>query len=652
MDNTQILEDILAFIKNQVQSGKADYYLSIVNSPTESHKRLKQATQIVDNWEKKPSHANPNEYTLHDIIDLVILYEYARNAGNGDVFVDAVTADMDLIKKGPVFQQYSQMFAKNDPNKPKSAVATPKTTPNPRKIPNNHGSTPTRPVHNLEELRKLADEQFLKELSELLKNANPDTFTYYTFNEGLQDASKKDNSQIMREKLNSAKHKSLYEHPSLYATDDIIQLVLEYLEAVDIGQGTRYALAIQQDISSIKKAGCLRELLKDISPTQKIVPKQLQPEKWPATPRGMRAATDKLSQDAITYYFAIGDLHGWKKPLESAVAYLEENFKGKYKLVLTGDCIDKGPEGLEIMKYLISLGDKVRLIKGNHEVMMKKVFDVLKKHNELENGTIDWDGVRTDLKFMTLSIRAREKERQASVFEREGQWIAEYAQIYQSKRYDNEVLDDLKNWMDPHNGGIRTILRITGQLGGFIESIGDDEVVTNKELENILAYIDNAPEVIPLINVRNPNNLQQTKAVLMSHSAPPRNISLLKKLRETGMIPRLQGSLREIVSIREQDYREKDDDPIKLAADAGFDEFIHGHEPIKDDQHVKSEIISYKNGKKIRFTSLDGNMQSLGGYNNKGPKANLYCINTGEIRQYDREGTYVRNLQLTDAIYR
>ena len=643
MDNTQILEDILAFIKNQVQSGKADYYLSIVNSPTESHKRLKQATQIVDNWEKKPSHANPNEYTLHDIIDLVILYEYARNAGNGDVFVDAVTADMDLIKKGPVFQQYSQMFAKNDPNKPKSAVATPKTTPNPRKIPNNHGSTPTRPVHNLEELRKLADEQFLKELSELLKNAKPDTFTYYTFNEGLQDASKKDNYQIMLETLNSEKHKSLYEHPSLYATDDIIQLVLEYLAAVDIGQGTRYALAIQQDISSIKKAGCLRELLKDIQPQRKVSPQQLNPQTWSTTPRRINTAAQNLAQSSIMYYYSIGDLHGRLAPLQQAVTYLDETHGNNYKLVVLGDCIDRGPDGLKILKYLITLGDKVELNMGNHEHKMKDIFDFLRTANTLPGQNTNWPEVINDFKFLCLySLR-----QDGIDISQHKPWLTEHLSSFDSKEYPMELLNSLSQWIETRNGGKETALRITGQLQEA-RPIPTEDIITPEELKAILEYIDKASSLIAINNVQNPKTPKKTKSVLLSHAAPGTDLVQLTSLKRAGAglhkTQRGNGE-KSIIDIRAEKFDKGIQDLIQPAAYAGFDEFIRGHEPVQDNpQKVKSETVKCANGQSIVCTCLDGGFNAFS--RNRSTRANLYCINTGAVRQYDLTGQYVGTLDL------
>ena len=108
MENERILEMLLKYIKEQAKQGKAGYYTSIMNNPRKRSDVEKLAEEIVANEEKDVKHTKPDEYTLEDIIDLIITYEIARKTGNGDVFLYAVDDELELIKKGKVFQNYQE----------------------------------------------------------------------------------------------------------------------------------------------------------------------------------------------------------------------------------------------------------------------------------------------------------------------------------------------------------------------------------------------------------------------------------------------------------------------------------------------------------------------------------------------------------------
>ena len=68
--------------------------------------------------------------------------------------------------------------------------------------------------------------------------------------------------------------------------------------------------------------------------------------------------------------FAIGDIHGCSKALDSLLAVVP--IQPEDTLVTLGDYVDRGPDSRGVIERLIELGQKQRLVslRGNHEVMM------------------------------------------------------------------------------------------------------------------------------------------------------------------------------------------------------------------------------------------------------------------------------------------
>lgn len=77
--------------------------------------------------------------------------------------------------------------------------------------------------------------------------------------------------------------------------------------------------------------------------------------------------------------YAIGDVHGCLAKLENLIARCDAHARGRaMRLVLLGDYIDRGPDSIGVVRFLMELGarrgDGVIALKGNHEAI---VFDVL-----------------------------------------------------------------------------------------------------------------------------------------------------------------------------------------------------------------------------------------------------------------------------------
>jgi serine/threonine protein phosphatase 1 len=81
---------------------------------------------------------------------------------------------------------------------------------------------------------------------------------------------------------------------------------------------------------------------------------------------------------SLTY--AIGDIHGSLDKLERLLLRCEENAADRsFKFVFLGDYIDRGPQSAGVLDCLLNLhsrlGERVVVLKGNHEAMALDVID-------------------------------------------------------------------------------------------------------------------------------------------------------------------------------------------------------------------------------------------------------------------------------------
>lgn len=86
--------------------------------------------------------------------------------------------------------------------------------------------------------------------------------------------------------------------------------------------------------------------------------------------------------------FAIGDIHGCYNQLVALIKKIPIDFK-RDTLVFMGDYIDRGPQSVEVVNFLIKLKKRVpRIIflKGNHEDMLEKYLDGTDRFTYLLNG--------------------------------------------------------------------------------------------------------------------------------------------------------------------------------------------------------------------------------------------------------------------------
>lgn len=71
--------------------------------------------------------------------------------------------------------------------------------------------------------------------------------------------------------------------------------------------------------------------------------------------------------------YLIGDVHGCYDELIALLQQVEFT-PDTDTLWLTGDLVARGPGSLDVLRYVKSLGNSVRLVLGNHDLHLLAVF--------------------------------------------------------------------------------------------------------------------------------------------------------------------------------------------------------------------------------------------------------------------------------------
>lgn len=217
-------------------------------------------------------------------------------------------------------------------------------------------------------------------------------------------------------------------------------------------------------------------------------------------------------------HYALGDIHGYKEPYNIALRQI----KREDSLVLIGDVVDRGPDGVEILQDLIKRKantpeSNITFILGNHEIMMFEALNYILKLN-LSNETI---GNINDY----FNYNARQ-ERIYKLYREEGHGDIELAEtlskqceiikekIKKTMSNDNinidKMIETIGIWCNYKNGGIKT-------LQTFMKLNIDEQ----KDIFNFLrtSYVMKQQEV-------------QGRKILFVHSRPPKDINIVKNLSQ------------------------------------------------------------------------------------------------------------------------
>ena len=125
-------------------------------------------------------------------------------------------------------------------------------------------------------------------------------------------------------------------------------------------------------------------------------------------------------------FFVTSDIHSYFTPFKEALdkAGFDPNNENHW-LIVCGDCFDRGPESVELLKYLMFLERKI-LVKGNHDTLLEELcmreFPYTHDHHNGTVATVEAIGGRVLRPFdeccqMTWNKTARYRELLVNYFE-------------------------------------------------------------------------------------------------------------------------------------------------------------------------------------------------------------------------------------------
>ena len=76
--------------------------------------------------------------------------------------------------------------------------------------------------------------------------------------------------------------------------------------------------------------------------------------------------------------YAVGDIQGCFDELEEGLELINFNSKKDF-LWITGDLINRGPDSLRVLKYILSIKEAVHIVLGNHDLHLLNCFFNKKK---------------------------------------------------------------------------------------------------------------------------------------------------------------------------------------------------------------------------------------------------------------------------------
>ncbi len=90
--------------------------------------------------------------------------------------------------------------------------------------------------------------------------------------------------------------------------------------------------------------------------------------------------TEESRRSDVRRVWAIGDIQGCYTPFMRLLEKLEFD-PAKDRLWIAGDLVNRGEGSLEVLEYLYSIKDSIRIVLGNHDISLIAVYLGIKKSN-------------------------------------------------------------------------------------------------------------------------------------------------------------------------------------------------------------------------------------------------------------------------------
>src|SRR5688572_24937656 len=84
--------------------------------------------------------------------------------------------------------------------------------------------------------------------------------------------------------------------------------------------------------------------------------------------------------------YAIGDIQGCYAPLRRLLKRIKFDARAD-RLWLVGDLVNRGPQSLDVLRWASDLGDRVRVVLGNHDIHLIARYDGVSQ--EKKRDTLD-----------------------------------------------------------------------------------------------------------------------------------------------------------------------------------------------------------------------------------------------------------------------
>lgn len=219
-------------------------------------------------------------------------------------------------------------------------------------------------------------------------------------------------------------------------------------------------------------------------------------------------------------HYVLGDIHGYKEPYETAIKMIKQ----EDSLVLLGDVIDRGPNGIEILQDLMKRKantpeSNITFILGNHEKMMFEALNYILRFH-LSPKTIG------DINDYFNASRRQKR-------------IYEYHK--ETGGGDMKLAEELEKLCTEYKENIaRVISEYNIDVAKMIETIGIWCCSKNGGDKTLYAFMNldiseqkNIFEFLRSAYIMKQQRIQE-KDILFVHASPPKDINLVKGLNQSG----------------------------------------------------------------------------------------------------------------------
>ena len=210
-------------------------------------------------------------------------------------------------------------------------------------------------------------------------------------------------------------------------------------------------------------------------------------------------------KNEITRHKALGDIHGEKKAYDRAMAEVKQN----ESVVLVGDVIDRGTDGIEILLDLIQRraneeGSNIVFLMGNHELSMLESLRIIKKYG--------FDKLEAMVEFGRKSNDVLVEVKQLKSEEEKQQKIEEYKETDYYKqnieKFTHSDVERLRHWIDEECG---------------IETLNKFLALPEEQQNKITSFLEEAYIAY--------NQVVKGENKLYVHSRPFKNMDIIRGLK-------------------------------------------------------------------------------------------------------------------------